>query len=291
MSTSGYDSWLQTTEEPEYRTARPHAEILRRLVSNTIDSATAMKVLSLLDFKNDHTPWALWELIYEAAADVPSSQFSLLALLVEAEKLDSQLPESKPKDIPRKWLGCFGSIWRDKWDMLSPHASSGWTVSASKSTTRWININTFSARLLATSSFSQGIKLRALGLSLLNMCLEVDPTKYKEERRQAQSALQRQSPWYKMDVSELLAANVCAAAQWIIHAGPLMWKDDRPDSPEYIQQVLPGKTDLWDGSPGFTKGRWQLWRDRFLFMAEYEDISPDVQQVARRAGRIMSEFL
>ncbi|KAJ5876358.1 uncharacterized protein N7529_001942 [Penicillium soppii] len=260
MSTSGYESWLQTTEDPEYRTARPHAEVLRQLFSNKIDSATAIKELSLLDFKNDDTPWALWELIYEAAADFPSSHSSLLALLVKAEKLDSQLSESEPKDIPRKWLGCFGSMWRDNWDMISPHASSGWT-------------------------------LRALGLSLLKKCLEVDPTKYKEERRQAQSALQRQSPWYKMNVSELLAANVCAAAQWIIHAGRLMWKDDRPDSSEYIQQVLPSKTDLWDGSHGFTEGRWQLWKERFLFMAEYEDISPDAQQVARKAGQIMGEFL
>ncbi|OQE09010.1 hypothetical protein PENFLA_c118G10982 [Penicillium flavigenum] len=291
MSTSDYQSWLQTTEDPEYRTARPHAEVLRQLFSNKIDSTTAIKELSLLDFKNDDTPWALWELIYEAAADFPSSHSSLLALLVEAEKLNSQLSESESKDIPRKWLGCFGSMWRDKWDMISPHASSGWTVSASKSSTRWINMNTFSAKLLATTSFSQGIKLRALGLSLLKKCLEVDPTKYKEGRRQAQSALQRQSPWYKMDVSELLAANVCAAAQWIIHAAELMWKDDRPDSSEYIQQVLPGKTDLWDGSHGFTEGRWQLWKERFLFMAEYEDISPDAQQVARKAGQIMGEFL
>lgn len=291
MSTSDYQSWLQTTEDPEYRTARPHAEVLQQLFSNKIDSTAAIKELSLLNFKNDDTPWALWELIYEAAADFSSSHSSLLALLVEAEKLDSQLSESEPKDIPRKWLGCFGSMWRDKWDMISPHASSGWTVSASKSSTRWINMNTFSARLLATTSFSQGIKLRALGLSLLKNCLEVDPAKYKEGRRQAQSALQRQSPWYKMGVSELLAANVCAAAQWIIHAGGSMWKDDRPDSSEYIQQVLPGKTDLWDGSHGFTEGRWQLWKERFLFMAEYEDISPDAQQVARKAGQIMGEFL
>lgn len=114
MSTSDYQSWLQTTEDPEYRTARPYAEVLQQLFSNKIDSTSAIKELSLLDFKNDDTPWALWELIYEAAADFPSSHSLLLALLVEAEKLDSQLSESEPKDIPRKWLGCFGSMWRDK---------------------------------------------------------------------------------------------------------------------------------------------------------------------------------
>ncbi|KAJ5958312.1 uncharacterized protein N7479_005462 [Penicillium vulpinum] len=291
MSTSDYQSWLQLTEDREYRTAHPHAKVLQQLFSNTIDSTTAVKELSLLDFINENTPWALWGLIYEAAADFPSSHSLLLALLIEAEKLDSKLPESVLQDIPREWSGCFGSMWRDKWDIISPHALSGWTVSASKSVTRWINMNTFSARLLATTSFSRGAKLRPLGLSLLTKCLEADPMKYKEGRRQAQSGLQRHSPWYKMDVSELLAADVCAAAQWIIYAGVLMWKDDRPDSPEYIQRVLPGKTDLWDGSHGFTEGRWRLWKERFLFMAEYEDISPDAQQVARKAGQIMGEFL
>lgn len=78
--------------------------------------------------------------------------------------------------------------------------------------------------------------------------------KYKERRRRTQSGVQRESPWYKMDVSELMAADVYVAAQWIIHAGGLMWEDDRFDNPEYIQRVLPGKTDLWDGSHGFTEG-------------------------------------
>ena len=291
MLTSDHQSWLQSTEDPEYRTARPHAEILQQLFSNMIDSTTAVKELSLLDFIHDDTPWALWGLVYEAAADFPSSHSSLLVLLIGAEKLDSQLPESEPKDIPWKWLGCFGSMWRDKWDIISPHASSGWTVSASKSTTRWINMNTFSARLLATTSFSRGAKLRPLGLSLLKRCLEADPMKYKEGRQRTQSMVQRESPWYKMDVSESLAADVYAAAQWIIHAGGLMWEDDRSNSPEYIQRVLPGKTDLWGGSHGLTEGRWQLWKERFLFMAEYEDISLGAQQVARKAGQIMGEFL
>jgi hypothetical protein len=52
-----------------------------------------------------------------------------------------------------------------------------------------------------------------------------------------------------------------------------MWEDDRPDSPKYIQRVLPGKTDLWDGSHGSTEARWQLWKEQLFFMAEYEDIS------------------
>lgn len=32
-----------------------------------------------------------------------------------------------------------------------------------------------------------------------------------------------------MSAQELLAANVCAAAQWVIHARGLMWDDARID--------------------------------------------------------------
>jgi hypothetical protein len=194
MSTSDHQSWLQSTEHPEYRTARPHAEVLQKLFSNTIDSTTAVEEPSLLNFINDDTPWALWGLIYEAAAGFPSSHSSLLALLIEAERLDSQLPESETKDIPRKWLGCFGSMWCDKWDIISPHALSGWKVSASKSTTRWINMNAFSARLLAMNHFSLGAKPCALSSSLLKKCLEAHPMKYKEERLRTQSGAHREPP-------------------------------------------------------------------------------------------------
>lgn len=287
---SDYQSWLQSTEDPEYRAARPHAEVLKRLLSNTIDPATTAKELSQLDFLDDDTPWALWGLVYEAAAEFPSSHASLLALLTELEKLNSQ-PHSESKDIPHNLLDCFGSTWRDKWDIFSPHALSGWTKSASKSTTRWINMNAFSAKMLATTSFTRGSKLRSLGLALLKRCLETDPVKYMEETRLAQSGVQRQSPWYKMEVSGLLAADVCAAAQWIIYAGKYMWEDDRPDSPEFIQKALPSKSDLWEGSPGFTAERWQLWKNRFGFMAQYEEIGPDSRKIVHEAEDIMGEII
>ncbi|KAJ5382192.1 Protein of unknown function DUF3632 [Penicillium concentricum] len=287
MSDSNYPSWFQSTEDGEYRAARPHAEVLQRLLSNTIDSATAANKLISLDYTNDDTPWALWNVIYEAAAEFSSSHSPLLALLTDVQSLDSQLSEFAPKGTPREWFACFGSMWRDKWDMLSPSAASGWTVSASQTRRRWININAFSAKLLATTSFSRGAKLRALGLSLFKKCLETDPNTYKEMKRRTQSAVQREPPWNKMDLGEILAADLCAAAQWLIHAEGLMWEDDRLDDTDFIRMVLPGQTDLWNGSQGLTEERWQLWKERFLFMAESEDIGPDAQRVARKAGQIM----
>jgi hypothetical protein len=50
MSTSDHQSWLQSTEGPEYRTARLHVDVLQQLFSNTIDLPTAVKELSFLPF-------------------------------------------------------------------------------------------------------------------------------------------------------------------------------------------------------------------------------------------------
>lgn len=187
MSTSNYESWFEMkAKDRDYRSARPHTEVVRQLLINTVDPTTAATKLISLDYTNGDTPWALWNLVYEAAADFDSSHSSLLALLGEFQKADSHIPGSKAEDKPSEWLACFGSMWRDKWDILSPHALSGWTMSTSQTARRWNNINAFSAKLLATTSFSRGAKLRAFGLASLRRCLETDPNTFKDLRLQTQ---------------------------------------------------------------------------------------------------------
>ncbi|KAJ5473174.1 Protein of unknown function DUF3632 [Penicillium sp. IBT 31633x] len=282
MSTSNYESWFEMkAKDRDYRSARPHTEVVRQLLINTVDPTTAATKLISLDYTNGDTPWALWNLVYEAAADFDSSHSSLLALLGEFQKADSHIPGSKAEDKPSEWLACFGSMWRDKWDILSPHALSGWTMSTSQTARRWNNINAFSAKLLATTSFSRGAKLRAFGLASLRRCLETDPNTFK---------VQRKPPWYRMDLTEMLAADVCAAAQWPIHAGGLLWEDTRLEEPELIRRLLPGQTELWKGEQGLTKERWQLWKERFMFMAKYEDFGPNTRQIAQETTQIMGKI-
>jgi hypothetical protein len=44
-----------------------------------------------------------------------------------------------------------------------------------------------------------------------------------------------------MSAREMLMADVCAAAQWVIHAQGLTWDNAPIDHYEFIQRFLPGK--------------------------------------------------
>lgn len=292
MSTADYQSWFCSKTNGEYRRARPHAEVLRQLLTNTIDATAAANQLMLLDYTHWDIPWALWNLIFEAAAEFSQSHTALLALLTEIKAIESQQPhcEKNQPGTYSKWTGCFGSTWRDKWDMFEPDACFGWTLSASQTIHLWVNINAFSAMILTTPSFTQGAQLRAFGLKMFKQPLEMDICHY-EVRSKKKSVVQRPSPpLYRISAQEFLMADVCAAAQWVIHARGLMWDDARTSNDERIQRFLPGKTDLWDGESGLTEDRWQIWKERFLFMADHDDLSLDTQQVARKASQIMEDI-
>jgi hypothetical protein len=72
--------------------------------------------------------------------------------------------------------------------------------------------------ILATPSFPSGAKLRTFGL-VLRRRVETDPYRYYEAHSGRASTITRQSaPWYRLGAQEMLAVDVCAAAQWMIHA-------------------------------------------------------------------------
>lgn len=47
----------------------------------------------LLDYTHPSIPWALWNLVFEAAADFSESHSALLALLTEVKMIESQQPK------------------------------------------------------------------------------------------------------------------------------------------------------------------------------------------------------
>lgn len=139
------------------------------MLSGTIGPETAAARLLSLSYKYQDTPWALWNLIYEAVAEFVDKQVTLLSVLIEAQaKLkDEEDDDEVENGTPRKWLGsCFGSIWRDKFDMYWAERYRNTTTA-----TEWININSFSARLLASSFQTAPLKC----------ILEIDPDRYFKE--------------------------------------------------------------------------------------------------------------
>ena len=47
---------------------------------------------------------------------------------------------------------------------------------------------------------------------------------------------------------------------------------------------------LWDGQLGFSKGRWQLWRERFLALSGNTSLSKQCRDGAWRAADTMSDI-
>ncbi|KAI1464131.1 uncharacterized protein F4812DRAFT_443502 [Daldinia caldariorum] len=59
----------------------------------------------------------------------------------------------------------------------------------------------------------------------------------------------------KGDDVRLLNSNVPIAAQWILHAGEVIYNSEESFN-------LDPSEGLWSGKPGFSWGRWKLWKER-----------------------------
>lgn len=74
-----------------------------------------------------------------------------------------------------------------------------------------------------------------------------------------------------------LNVNVPIVAQWIKHAGRVIYNcEDSFDLPE--------RDGLWRGQPGFSWGRWKLWKERAEWVA---DLKKHVRAETRDAAREM----
>lgn len=81
-----------------------------------------------------------------------------------------------------------------------------------------------------------------------------------------------------------------AAAQWVFHAGELIYDCEEEIAP-HPQGGDPYKGgDLWTGKHGFCKERWELWKQRFDSLAESTDLQTETKQVAREAVVAMGKI-
>lgn len=94
---------------------------------------------------------------------------------------------------------------------------------------------------------------------------------------------------YHKDISKLDGL-LPAAAQWIFHAGELIYGCEEEIAPD-PQSGDPYKGgDLWAGKHGFCKERWQLWRQRFDWAAESADLQAETKRAAREAVVAMGKI-
>lgn len=127
----------------------------------------------------------------------------------------------------------------------------------------WTNMNFFYARV--TQKDIQDLSLYAI--FALRTALETPPED-DEESTAAQ----------KYD------AHVPAATAWILGYGHDIFRKEQDLSPSDPKQGNPARGGpLFKGTPGFNKERWALWKERFVAIAEMQDVKENTRIAAMDA--------
>lgn len=93
---------------------------------------------------------------------------------------------------------------------------------------------------------------------------------------------------------QILDVVVPAAAQWVLHAGKIIFRSNDEVQEDEIQPShglnTPATVNLWKGKPGFCKGRWTLWKTRFEWVHSVEELNIVSRGLARQAKKAMEEI-
>lgn len=129
----------------------------------------------------------------------------------------------------------------------------------------WRNLNAFAARLITAHCED----LILFGLWSLREALEKD---------------------HEKESMRTLDGSVPAAAQWIFHAGPIIYECQDEIEPSDTRGDPMRGGDLWDGKHGFCRERWDLWKERFGWVEGREDVNEETRQVAAEALAAMGRI-
>ncbi|KAI0843922.1 hypothetical protein F5Y00DRAFT_249876 [Daldinia vernicosa] len=88
----------------------------------------------------------------------------------------------------------------------------------------------------------------------------------------------------KGDNVRLLNANVPIAAQWILHAGEVIYNCEESFN-------LESSDGLWTGKPGFSWGRWKLWKERAEWVSGLDRVvRQETIDIAKKMVEKMSQI-
>ncbi|KAI1802987.1 hypothetical protein F4811DRAFT_526642 [Daldinia bambusicola] len=88
----------------------------------------------------------------------------------------------------------------------------------------------------------------------------------------------------KGDDVRLLNVNVPIAAQWILHAGEVIYNCEESFK-------LEPRDGLWSGKPGFSWGRWKLWKERAEWVSSLKKVvRPETIDAAKKMVERMSQI-
>ncbi|KAI2473459.1 hypothetical protein F4781DRAFT_380406 [Annulohypoxylon bovei var. microspora] len=201
--------------------------------------------------------WGLWKLLEDTARKFPEHHTKLVKL-VDAIR---QLPDLVIRgETAVKWpeLPKLAELWGENVFDRDELTYSDEIVS----------IIAFTAQLCARQLVDANDFLSAA---------ELDFYAAFEKTPLASSAL-------KADDIQRLNSNVPIAAQWIIHAGEVIYNCEEAFG-------LESRDGLWTGQPGFSYGRWKLWKERAEWVSGLNGvIRRETIDVARQMVERMSQI-
>lgn len=120
---------------------------------------------------------------------------------------------------------------------------------------KWINFNAFSAAFEAANIFPLSVIEKGVYVII--------------------DALEKKSATDKQ-----LGVRIPAASQWLIHTSRIMLVNAKSFGTTLWGE---SESELWKGKTGFSKERWDFWKERMEKMSTKEQLSDEAREFVRRS--------
>ncbi|CAI9629953.1 unnamed protein product [Alternaria burnsii] len=284
------DQWLiQKASSSRPNSARQKcSSILADLVSNDTSPASAAE--AILDSvrtsssKPEDEGFDVVRLLLETVAEFSESHDAIIKLLFAIR----DIPPS-----PNPVYTYLASIHCEDYDGLSglrylwnPEDKQAPTPTPTTPGDRWVNYNVFTVKL-AKSGFDNGYFI--FGFFCLRQTLE---TSHESRELEFDKHLRPTSfKHFAINAEELVSYNLMAAAKWVLVGGLDMYRRGNTVFRRGWESGLAVKTDLWDGEPGLSRGRWLLWQSRFGYFADRPYVCEEVRALSKESSIAIGEFM
>lgn len=273
---SPLDQWLEHTIAQKHGALPQHTQILKAVIEDSIslvDTAQQLIDDTSSSRNREDTAYRLWNLLFHTAANLPSHINAIvnLTLAIYNTPPSPQTSNSLTYNLWTNWQDIY-SYYHTYRTLASPGSPNTLT-----NANRWINFTVFSATLLKQSDSEMFVKEIGIhGVFVLEDALEMTLETHAEKTLLHNSIV---------TAEQAMETDVVAVAQWVIHAGDKLLGLDNAGFGGSWSRGLSKETELWDGEPGFSKGRWELWAQRFEERGNEEWMSEERRETAREAAR------
>jgi hypothetical protein len=260
--------------------------ILADLVSNDTSPASAAEAIldsvGMSSSKPEDEGFDVVRLLLETVAEFSESHDAIIKLLFAIR----DIPPS-----PNPVYNYLASIHREDYDGLSGLRYL-WNPEDKQAPTpttpgdRWVSYNVFTVKL-AKSGFDNGYFI--FGFFCLRQTLETS-----RQSRELDFDKHLRPTSFKhsaINAEELMSYDLVVAAKWVLVGGLDMYRRGNTVFGKGWERGLAVKTDLWDGEPGLSRGRWLLWQSRFDHFADQPHVREKVGALSKEASIAIGEFM